>query len=367
MTTGLEELDAFVASLTSNALDVERRESKEPSYVDYLMATIQSKRPEEGKTDDTTETSSASGENRQKRKYPCSFQGCNKAFQQQAHLRIHLRCHSGEKPFVCEHCGKMFAQLGNLKTHQRRHTGEKPFICTYPGCEKRFAQKGNLRAHKLIHDGIRPYVCRLDNCTKTFTQLGNLKVHQNKFHNESICRLNAKLLSLQNVQLPNAEDAQLLDYFSTLYRYSNRGIKGRGKEKTELSLKQQQQQVSEGLVESMSATSRAFPTDPSHLSLTDKLICQTMHMKHEGLPTIEDIGVHGLFQLNQEQIQQLIDAHKLEKDSSGDLQNVLQDTPQDSTQDVPRDALQELEQVNVHDLLLQLGDPSNLHDMTGFS
>ncbi|EMR10430.1 hypothetical protein PNEG_01146 [Pneumocystis murina B123] len=309
------------------------------------MATIQSKQSDEKdpKKQKGLETRELE-ESCNKRRYPCSFEGCNKAFQQQAHLRIHLRCHSGEKPFVCEHCGKTFAQLGNLKTHQRRHTGEKPYICTYPNCEKKFAQKGNLRAHKLIHEGIRPYVCRLDNCTKTFTQLGNLKVHQNKFHNESICRLNAKLMS---VQLPNPEDEQLLDYFSTLYRYSNQGIKGRGKEKIELPLKQETQSINDA-----TDASEDFSVNSPHLSSADKMVSQTI--KHENSSITDDIGVHELLQLNQEQIQQLIALNKLEKIVSDDLQDNSQNT------------LQELEQINVRDLLLQLGDPSNLHDMTEF-
>ncbi|KTW28546.1 hypothetical protein T552_01806 [Pneumocystis carinii B80] len=309
------------------------------------MATIQSKQLDDKDLKGKGVETKGMGESKNKRRYPCSFEGCNKAFQQQAHLRIHLRCHSGEKPFVCGQCGKTFAQLGNLKTHQRRHTGEKPYICTYTNCGKKFAQKGNLRAHKLIHEGARPYVCRLDNCTKTFTQLGNLKVHQNKFHNESICRFNAKLKSLQ---LPNAEDEQLLDYFLTLYRYSNQGIKGRGKEKTELPLKKETESANEAI-----DASSDFSTDSSHLPFSDKMGSQTM--KHENLSTTNDIDLDELLELNQEKIEQLIACNKLEKNVSDDLQDNLQNT------------LQELEQINVRDLLLQLDDPSNLNDMAGFS
>ncbi|CAI7629120.1 unnamed protein product [Penicillium glandicola] len=168
-----------------------------------------------------------------KRKYNCSLPGCGKSFAQKTHLDIHIRAHTGDKPFVCKEpsCGQRFSQQGNLKTHQRRHTGEKPFQCEI--CHKRFAQRGNVRAHKLTHDQSKRFDCRLDECGKQFTQLGNLKSHQNKFHAATLHNLTVRFSQMgENGPINmNAADRELWIYFAGLYKNSNKGIKGRGKDR----------------------------------------------------------------------------------------------------------------------------------------
>ncbi|KAL3232480.1 Asparagine-rich zinc finger protein AZF1 [Nakaseomyces bracarensis] len=162
------------------------------------------------------------------KRYQCAY--CNKLFAQSTHLDVHIKAHMGYKPYECDFCGKRFTQAGNLRTHRRSHTGERPFKCDK--CEKTFTRRGNLSAHVLTHEAVKPYVCKLDNCFKSFTQLGNMKSHQNKYHPQKIKELTAKLATLDpdpsKNNISNVE-MELLTYFASLYKYSNKGIKGRGK------------------------------------------------------------------------------------------------------------------------------------------
>ena len=125
----------------------------------------------------------------------CSRSLCTKSFGSSGALQKHVKMHTGEKPFVCDHC-------------MRTHTSERPYVCdqcpkllnssralhnymrvhtedkrprwssdkTYMRtvCQS-FSNAQNLTLHLRVHSGENTFQCA--ECSDSFSQSSILRVH----------------------------------------------------------------------------------------------------------------------------------------------------------------------------------------------
>ncbi|XP_058453698.1 zinc finger protein 271-like [Malaya genurostris] len=134
------------------------------------------------------------------REFQCDV--CDKAFYDERTLRIHKVCHNEERPYVCDVCSKSFLRKGNLKVHKRchskgiwecsycqekfktnqslvlhirYHTGEKPYQCRY--CENRYSHTTDRQRHEMAaHTKVRPHKC--SECPAAFIRKRQLTIHE---------------------------------------------------------------------------------------------------------------------------------------------------------------------------------------------
>jgi len=92
-------------------------------------------------------------------------------------------------------------------------------------------------------------------------------MHQNKFHTERIQQLTIKYEQSTKGGPPlNEEEQKLADHLKILYKYANKGIKGRGKKETAQQPQQPQQQHQQ--TSSSTTTTRPPSPTPPHTATT---------------------------------------------------------------------------------------------------
>eukprot|EP00090_Calanus_glacialis_P014634 TRINITY_DN23462_c0_g1_i2.p1 TRINITY_DN23462_c0_g1~~TRINITY_DN23462_c0_g1_i2.p1 ORF type:complete len:571 (+),score=114.65 TRINITY_DN23462_c0_g1_i2:56-1768(+) len=114
-----------------------------------------------------------------KQKVKCDV--CFKKFGSVKKLQVHkLRTHESENinGFKCIHCNMILATANSLEIHIRSHTGHRPFACSE--CDKTFTSLHYLVQHKDFHRKTKDFEC--DICLKKYQNGNALSQHRTDFH-----------------------------------------------------------------------------------------------------------------------------------------------------------------------------------------
>eukprot|EP01119_Soliformovum_irregulare_P017776 TRINITY_DN5334_c0_g1_i1.p1 TRINITY_DN5334_c0_g1~~TRINITY_DN5334_c0_g1_i1.p1 ORF type:complete len:391 (-),score=45.88 TRINITY_DN5334_c0_g1_i1:114-1286(-) len=125
---------------------------------------------------------------KRRKKFACSFPGCNKSFTDSSNRKKHEHTHdTNRERFHCTEprCTKSYTKRADLKVHLKIHRGEYPHKCTHPNCGKAFVRISELYTHERIHDNMRLHVC--DQCGKSFSETSRLKKHLAIHESGEIC------------------------------------------------------------------------------------------------------------------------------------------------------------------------------------
>ena len=95
-----------------------------------------------------------------KRKPKIECNVCNKSCKTREAFQIHMRHHTGERPYKCKMCKKSFISAKVRHGHMRLHLAKQfrdRYACEF--CDARFTYKRGLDSHLKLHTGTVGFEC----------------------------------------------------------------------------------------------------------------------------------------------------------------------------------------------------------------
>ena len=123
--------------------------------------------------------------------FVCKF--CDKVANKLCHMIMHIRVHTGERPYACPQCDYKGQSLGSLKTHKLYSHSNLPISTLRPfqcdECSKSFRSKSSLIKHKLVHSDHKEWSC--ESCiysSRTWLQLREHKLDKHSAISEDLLK-----------------------------------------------------------------------------------------------------------------------------------------------------------------------------------
>jgi len=133
-----------------------------------------------------------------RKRHKCTYSGCDKSFPRPGRLAVHLRTHTGEKPFKCGEpgCDKSYNRKQHLKAHIERNHVDKSNCTKYSCdiCNQTFTLHSNMMRHKMRAHNNSRFKC--SECNATFASILDRRRHLTQEHQNSVrCHICGKSMS----------------------------------------------------------------------------------------------------------------------------------------------------------------------------